>query len=221
MTEGAAMATTPQTPEPDSELREKCKTDLLLFAQTFFPQHCRLAFSKLHLDLIRRRQRKIAQPLEARRGQLDVVLAPRGSAKSTLVTLIFAAHAMLYGVERYIVIISATERQARQRLANLRAGLLQNPLLQARFPDRLSTFVRHNARSLELGEVKVDAFSAGGEMRGISHGPWRPTWIILDDAERSDRVDNARHREALADWFAEVVDNLGDAHTHIDIYVLI
>jgi predicted phage terminase large subunit-like protein len=208
----------------ERELAERIRrtTNLEAFAREFFPRACRLPFSPLHDYLMQRRSVKAAPPLEERRGSIDVVLAPRGAAKSTLVSLVFPLHALLHGLDRYIVLISATQRQAARRIANLCAALDPRRELHTRlgcergrpggrWPARLA------ADCLELDGGRIEAFGAGAELRGISFGRWRPTWIILDDVERGDRVRHARHRDALADWFSETVENLGDRYTNIDV----
>jgi predicted phage terminase large subunit-like protein len=197
--------------------RQQCQADLVSFARLFFPNACRLDWSPLHVHLFRRRLAKTSRPLADRRGVLDVVLAPRGSAKSTLVSLFFPVHALLYGIENYIVLISATMRQATRRLANIKSALLQNDQFRLNFPELFKKPFPASIRSIELAGGRIDAFSAGTELRGISHGPWRPTWIILDDAERSERCRISAHRDALADWFSEVIENLGEPCTNIDV----
>ena len=190
------------------------------FARVCFPHACRLPFSPLHRYLFDRRAAKTSLPLEARTGVIDVVLAPRGAAKSTLVSCIFPLHALLHGGEHYIVLISATLRQAQRRIAAMRAALRPGGSLANRFAraDDGEPLVRHaTTTAIEVREARIEVFGAGAEMRGISHGPWRPTWIILDDVERGDRTLVARHRDAMADWFHEVVENLGDRYTNIDL----
>ncbi len=211
---GMPQAAPSQAPAPDPFVHY----DLEDFAKQFFPRHCALEWSRLHRYLIERRQAKTAAFPPARRGQLDIVLAPRGAAKSTLMSLVFPVHAMLCGHDPYIVLFSATQRQASQRLANIRSLLLNSKPLQQTFADRLEPGCgRASSKTLTIGNARMDAFSAGSEVRGLGHGEWRPTWIILDDVERSDRVRSARQREALVEWFDEVIVNLGSGTTNIDL----
>lgn len=198
---------------------ERGRADLSYFATYFFPRHCRLNFSRLHEYLFERRAIEIASIPPDRRGRMDVVIAPRGSAKSTLMSLVFPIHALVYALDPYIVLFSATQRQASQRLANIRSMLIDNAALAAAFPGLAGgkRAVRASTQTLSIGDCRMDAFSGGAEVRGVSHGPWRPTWIILDDIERSDRVRSARHRDALAEWFDEVIANLGNGYTNIDL----
>ena len=108
--------------------------NLQLFAEQIFPAHTTHPFSPLHLHLFHRRALKTQLPLTQRPPALEITLAPRGAAKTTLMTLIFPLHALLYQTERYIVILSATQRQATRRLENIRHELMTNPLLRRTFP---------------------------------------------------------------------------------------
>src|SRR5690606_41735477 len=59
--------------------------------------------------------------------------APRGSAKSTVASLILTLHDIVYEREPYILLISATKRQAQQRLAAIRKELTHNQDLKRVF----------------------------------------------------------------------------------------
>lgn len=210
----------PALPAAEAEaLRARCERDIAFFARACFPHHCRLPFSRLHRALMDwHRRRRNGTPLERRRGKALAVAAPRGHAKSTLVSLIFPIHDLVFQTERYTVLISATLPQAKQRLRNLRRELSQNPHLRALWGDWLTAQSREwTTRRVTVGEAAVEVFSAGTELRGISHGPWRPTKIILDDAEDSEAVESPERREALRTWFNEVVENLGDRFTHLQV----
>lgn len=203
---------------PELTPRERSRTDLRFFARHYFPHHCRLPWSPLHEYLFERREAKTAADRENRRGEFDVVLAPRGAAKSTLVSLIFPIHAMLYQTERYILLISATDRQASSRLDSIRAEIEHAERLTEDFEKELKGKCnRTTERTLIRNGVKIDAFSAGSELRGLSYRQWRPTWIVLDDVESSARVISARYRERLSDWLSEVIENLGDKSTNLDL----
>ncbi|MCE5229499.1 phage terminase large subunit [bacterium] len=207
----------PALPQTDFDV-ERGRRNLEYFAQYFFPRHCRYSFSPLHRYLFSRRAEKIASDPPHRHGQLDVVIAPRGAAKSTIMSLVFPIHALLYETDPYIVLFSATQRQASQRLSNIHFLVNDKSLFAKYFPKFYEgKSPRASSRSLTFGEGRMEAFSAGAEVRGINHGAWRPTWIILDDVERSDRVRSLRHRDTLAEWFDEVVANLGNGYTNIDL----
>jgi predicted phage terminase large subunit-like protein len=154
---------------------------------------------------------------ERRHGKSLAVAAPRGHAKSTFVSLIFPIHDFVCQHERYTLLISATLAQAKQRLRNIRTELLTNPHLRALYGDLAERRAEWTTRRLVVGESALEVFSAGTEIRGVTHGPWRPTKIILDDAEDSLVAESPERREALRAWFTETIENLGDSYTHIQV----
>jgi len=154
--------------------------------------------------------------LSERRGEVDVILAPRGAAKSTLVSLILPIHALLYETEGFIVLLS--RRCARHQAAfkhqerPAERWAAQRPFRRTAEPADASLRALDRTGRPAPGSLFRRHRAARDQLR-----PWRPTWIILDDVERSERTRVAQHREALADWFREVVENLGDRSTNIDL----
>ncbi len=184
-----------------------------LFARKALKQHCRLPFCDLHRAMFRWHLEMQREVLPKRRGRRFVIAAPRGAAKSTVASLILPLHDVVVAKEAYILLLSSTERQARQRLRAIRkelesgvcGKLALNRMLERRF----------TMDSITFGGVQIDAFGAGSEIRGISSNGFRPTKIILDDAEASNAANSGQARERLAEWFSEIVEYLGDVYTHI------
>jgi hypothetical protein len=199
-------------------MRRRCEADIRLFAEYFFAHLLGRRPGRLHRELfdLWRRNRPRGS-LESRPGRRRALAAPRGAAKSTLMTLIFPIHATLYRLERYIVILSATLKQARQRLRNIRSELETNEALKAFYTGELTQWDARTRDSLEVNGVRLDAYSAGTEIRGISHRQWRPTLVLLDDVEDSQAVRNMERRERLLQWYNEVIENIGDTYTAIEI----
>ena len=200
-------------------IRMRCRTDLPLFARTFFPHHCRLPFSSMHRDFFRQYASHLTDDLLSRKGFSEVVAAPRGFAKSTIKSLILPIHSLLYQTERYIVIISATLKQAKLRLKNIKNELLTNDVLKKYYDIQIPSGLKKawTQQSINVNDVQIEAYSAGTEIRGISYREFRPTRIILDDAEDSSLVENAEGRARLLEWFNEVIENLGDSYTILEV----
>ncbi len=198
-------------------LRIRCLNDVFLFARYFFPHYCRLPFSSLHRYIIHRYEKGITDDVLNRRGGNEVVAAPRGYAKSTLKTLILPVHSILYAQERYIVIISATLKQAKQRLQNIKSELINNALLKSVYSSELKARTVWTTKSINVNDIQVDVFSAGTELRGITYREVRPTLIIIDDGEDSEAVESPDQREKLMNWFNEVIENLGDTYTRVSV----
>lgn len=198
-------------------LRNHCLYDIEFFARAFFPHLCRREFSPWHRALFLDRALELEDSLPGREGYRKALAAPRGSAKSTLKSLLFVLHDLAYKREPYILLFSATLPQAEQRLKNLRREIERNDHLRAVYGDALAPSGPASRRALQIGRALIEAHSSGSEVRGISYGQWRPTKIVLDDVENSEDVENADLRARLEDWFREVIENLGDSYTNIDV----
>jgi predicted phage terminase large subunit-like protein len=145
--------------------------------------------------------------------------APRGSAKSTLATLIKPIHDVCYGLEKFILIISSTTPLANKKLKDIRAEILSNSDLSdifgVRFPTKKageSEFIVHS----DKGTTFFAALGRGSEVRGIRIGESRPTKIVADDVEYSEEVYNEKIRDKTATWFFEDVTKAGDKGTNIE-----
>lgn len=205
-------------PEPVPDAFERLELERLRsFAREHFLPFVRLPFSRLHEYLFLRRIQKTRRKLLERRGEIDVVLAPRGAAKSTILTQLLPIHALVRQTERYILIVSATHRQSRGRLANIRNAMRGSQSLMRKYPAVGERWPVNRADCIELMDVRVEACSAGSELRGLAFGEWRPTWIILDDIEDSRRIRTPEYRDRLFDWLREVIEYLGDTFTNIDL----
>lgn len=189
----------------------RCATDRQLFATFFFPHYCELEFNAFHLAVFKKvkfRERKVRR----------VWAAPRGSAKSTLETLIYPIHDICYGSEKFILFVSATEPLAIAKLKDIRAEILTNNLLQDYFGIGFKTkkvaessYVAVSA----LGECYFHAAGKGSQVRGIRYKESRPSKIIFDDFETTDEVANEALRNKTEATFKEEFGKTGNQFTNI------
>ena len=181
-------------------------TDREFFARFFFPHYCTTEWNQFHKDRFESYvygQRKIRR----------ATAAPRGAAKSTMVTLIEAIHDVCYGLENFILVLSSTTPLANKKLKDIRNEILTNDLLCAVYGLR---FPRKKAGESEFlllsnaGKTYFAALGRGSEVRGIRYNQHRPTKIICDDVEFSEEVYNEKSRRKTEDWFNEDVSKCGD-----------
>jgi predicted phage terminase large subunit-like protein len=145
--------------------------------------------------------------LHTRRGTQAAYLAPRGSAKSTIVTLSYALRAALEGWEPYILILTEAGGQAEKFVGDLRAELEGNPLLAAIYPGECGPGAgewRADAVRLRNG-VLVEAIGRGGRIKGRRNRQHRPTLVILDDVQSNTDLISATERKRTWDWFVREV----------------
>lgn len=178
------------------------------YTPSFFP----VPFSRFH--------RWLAAELDAcctRRGSRQNILAPRGAAKSTLVSFAYPLREALSNREAYIIIVSDTLDQAKTFLRQIRTQIEDNELLRADYPDsagRGPIWKDHHIR-LRNG-VELLALGTGGKIRGRkSTQNRRPTLIVCDDPQNKDHMVSALRRDRSWEWLTKDVLPAGEPTTNV------
>jgi len=206
----------PSDPRATRSRREKslAPDGFRFFAQTYFPHYLQKAPSLLHEHLFSRLPEIAFDPTGAR----EVTIAPRGSAKSTLVSMIYIVWRALIGKSRYSLIIMDAFAQAVLQIEAIKAELESNPRLMNDFPE-----ITGKGRIWKEGEivtknnVRIQGVGAGMKLRGRRHGPYRPDLAVLDDIENDDNVRSPEQRDKLESWVLKTVLKLGSADGSIDL----
>ena len=208
--------------EVDAELRRDLEWDLQRFAHHFFPDLCRSAFSSMHHDFFTRHdERRVPTgdpklPYLPLRGWRDATAAPRGSAKSTLKSKIEIVHNIVYRHERYIGICSANWNLAEDKVKEIR-DILADHIELRRVYGPMDTKVWRKADFETANGVRVRAFTPRGKIRGFNWRGYRPTKLLLDDAEDPESMLTELRRSRFAQWFNSDVSKLGNGETNFDI----
>ncbi|KZL25662.1 phage terminase large subunit [Pseudovibrio sp. Ad37] len=184
------------------------------FAETYFPHYLTSPPSKLHLDLYQ----NLPLIVTTEKGERELITAPRGSAKSTHVSLIFPLWCIVRGLKHYIMLIMDAFEQAAVMVEALKAELESNPRLAYDFPK-----VVGQGRTWREGDlitrnnIKVEGFGTGKKLRGRRHGPHRPDLVILDDIENDENVESPKQRQKLENWVEKAVLKLGSTDGRMDV----
>jgi predicted phage terminase large subunit-like protein len=150
--------------------------------------------------------------------------APRGSGKSAYLSNIEPIHVTVYGTRKYIVIISETISMSQNFLEFVSTNLKSNAKLREDFGELLSPNKNKNPEDNNEGfvtftDIKVQASSMGGQLRGARHKNTRPDLILCDDIESSKNTNTQDLREKNLHWFNTVVVPLGDITRTAIIYM--
>ncbi|MDO5614439.1 MAG: phage terminase large subunit [Paracoccus sp. (in: a-proteobacteria)] len=184
------------------------------FVETYLPHYLGKDPSLLHQELYRDLPQMIAAP----EGQKRLVIAPRGSAKSTHISLAFPLWCIITGRKHYITLIMDAFEQAAVMVEALKAELEVNPRLSYDFPKVVGQGrLWREGVIITANNVKVEAFGTGKKIRGRRHGPWRPDLAILDDVENDENVESPRQRDKLESWIAKAVLKLGPTDGTMDV----
>lgn len=185
------------------------------FVNTYFPHYVRSSEkSELHEFLFSRLTEILQQP----EGINEADAAPRGEAKSTLVTRLFSLWTVITGAKKFIVIAMDSIDQAYPMLEAIKAELEFNPRLKTDFPEMCGQGRVWQAGTIvTASNVKIQVFGSGKKMRGMIHGAFRPDLAILDDIENDEMVRNPDQRDKLEMWLKQTVLPLGAVGTKFDV----
>ncbi|MFV8875349.1 phage terminase large subunit [Serratia fonticola] len=181
----------------------------------YFPHYIRhIDKSELHKYLFTRLPEIVASP----KGENDAIAAPRGEAKSTLVSQLFVIWCIIRGIKHYPVIVMDSIDQAYPMLEAIKAELEYNPRLLMDFPDVCGAGrVWQMGTILTRNDIKVQVAGSGKKLRGLRHGPYRPDLVVLDDIENDEQVRNPEQRDKLESWLKKTVLPLGTAGGKLDV----
>lgn len=127
-----------------------------------------------------------------------VIAAPRGFAKSTLVSKFYPLWLALFKHRRDICIISNSEGLAVEHLRWIKQKCESDGKLIASFGNLKSEKWTENHIILQHADgtrVNIRARGAGGQIRGF-----RPDCVICDDLETDDSVASEEQTKKLKDW---------------------
>ena len=172
------------TPEQAKQVLECWASSISSFVEDLLPHYLTSLTPTFHHEIYKVLQDK----------QRIAIAAPRGFAKSHLVSVFYVLHQALFGFHKDICIISASEGLAVEWLRKIKREIEGNQVLIALFGDFRSDKWSETHIVLKNG-VNIRARGAGGQIRGF-----RPDLVILDDIETDESVASDDQRNKLRDW---------------------
>lgn len=196
------------------------------FCNIYLPHHFRDEHSPMHSELF-----EMLQRAGVNRGARIAVAAPRGHAKSTIVSCAYVLWRLCTPIpteattstdpgEPYILLISTTQDQASDFLSFVKRELTGNERLGEDFPelaepgDAPAPRWRKDEIITRTG-VKITALGSDTKIRGRRNQQHRPSLIILDDVEAEPEVRSPDQREKKLAWFNRVVMKAGGPITNV------
>jgi len=128
------------------------------------------------------------------RNKRMVIAAPRGFAKSTIISRFYPLWLALFRKAKDITIISASETLAIGFLRDIKREIESNQLIKEVWGDQKTDKWTENHIILKTGS-SIRARGAGGQIRGF-----RPDVIICDDIETDESVESEEQRKKTKDW---------------------
>lgn len=178
------------------------------FFSTYFPNYITHETADLH--------RQLFAITEDEDLPLAVVVAFRGSAKTTIMTMSYPIWAVVGKQQKkFVLIASQTQYQARVHLMNIKRELESNELLANDMGPFVEQREEWGSTSLYIPKynARITAISTEQSVRGIRHGAHRPDLIIADDVEDTPSVKTREGRNKTFDWYTSEIIPAGDTGT--------
>ena len=184
---------------------------LITWGKRLMPEHFQMPPSRMHLWLAEQ-----FDTLFPKRGVKLNVLAPRGSAKSTLGTLAYPLREALEKREPYIWIISDTMSQAHAHLENIKTELTTNAEIAREYPESSGKGKVWRSGGIVLRNgVTIEAYGTGQRLRGRRRREHRPSLIVCDDLQNDDHITSSTSRQHSQQWFQGTLMKAGNTKTNI------
>lgn len=148
---------------------------------------------------------------------------PRGGAKSTVISVLWAAWLLLNGKRNFILEISDTHTQACKFVETIKSEIENNPLVRFVYPN-----ARGEVWTKDQGIVVVSPkghqcmmlpLGSGMKVRGLNFHARRPDQAIIDDLENSEMVYSSARRKKLKRWFDMDLEPAMDRYGKNIVYV--
>lgn len=195
----------------DSAVRQKLvRESHEAFCSIYLSHHITHAYAFFHKEMFRMTE-KYDQ-------KLNVVMAFRGSGKSTILNLSNTIWSILgKHQKKFVLIISKSRLQSQAHFQNIKSELEDNELLKQDLGPFKASTTEWGAFSIELPlyGAKIMCIGSLQNIRGLKYKNRRPDLIICDDMEDIVSVQNKHGREMLYQWFLNEVMSIGDEKTNI------
>lgn len=188
--------------------RNKCEHDFREFCFNYFPQYFYSLPSEMHTEMFT----VLQETIDNSTADNVALAAPRGNAKSTLISFALPIWCAVYKKKHYIIIVSDTSGQADDFLNNIKNELEDNEYILHDFGD-LSGEIWTNSDIILHNDVRIQGLGAGKKIRGRRYKQWRPDLIIADDLENDENVQSSDQRKKMEDWHNKALAKAGDERT--------
>jgi predicted phage terminase large subunit-like protein len=174
----------------------KAKADHLYFAKTYLPHYIYEGFAPFHP-----RMSQAAQVAE----KPVLIASMGGGAKTTLVTIVEALHAILFKTSHFVVVGAMTEDLATQFTAMVKLELEENSRIKADFGTLKGDWKWEDGDLVTRTGIRLKARGARQPFRGLRWRQYRPSLVLLDDIEDEELARSDRRVTQVLAWLMATV----------------
>jgi len=194
------MPLNPATLTNEELIRAGCRWDFFRWQRRYLPGVTKVRTPEFHKEIV--------SIFDDRANKYIAIAAPRGHAKTSLITRGWVIQQSLEGFEPFFVILGQEHDLAAEHTAAIYEIIRNNDRIQDEYRP---VFLRERLDDLiiqtKYGVSRIAAFGHGQSTRGLLEGKnaQRPTFALGDDLEENKRVMNPVLRDEDHDWLVSVV----------------
>lgn len=211
------------SPEETKVLVDLCKDDLYLFAIRYFSHYLSTPSSEFHKWLYGLFSREFSSKKKRKKALKYAIAAPRGNAKSSIISNIFPIWCICYNKKKFILLISNTVSLSEEFLTDIKLELETNEGLLRDFPGVCGKGPRWRSNEIiTKNDVKLLALGVGSQIRGRKWGIYRPGLVLCDDVDDEESIKSVDTMKYVKDtWFdKDVLYASGNKNNETDFIVL-
>ncbi len=182
-------------PDGADDRRRRSAEDFWYFCRTYLPHYFTVEAPDFHREL----------RAEANKPGINALAAPRGFAKSTIVTFADTLYDCVTAREPFTIIVKETHEAAIDEVASVQLELEENPRILADYGAMKKHGEWEDGDFTTTTGCRVLALGVGQSIRGKKHRQHRPGKVKIDDPEKDKTVRNQRLNKERVDWVLEAV----------------
>ena len=196
-----------------TDIYSEFESNPISFGKFYFPHHFRDRSPYFHCLIL----------TESYKNRFFACEAPRGSAKSTILTFLKPMHRICFKKKRFIVLVQNTYKKAVGTLEGIKDEFRYNEILKNDFGITMEKDSEGDTIFVGRDGFRTRVLCKGveqiGAVRGERFGAYRPDSIIGDDMEDDEMVKSAERRQTLKDLFDNALIPAGDIKT-LDVDII-
>lgn len=174
------IAFSDDTAELKLERIKRAKTDLMYFAQTYFPHYTTAEFADFHTEELK----YVETALDTDMSSITSEIWFRGSGKTVLFGVVIPIWAGMAKKSKFSIFCGADSTLSKERTVSIKLELIYNARLKHDFPDMVMEPMMGEETDFETPNgIRMIALGYKQVIRGRMHGVHRPRLIIIDDLE--------------------------------------
>lgn len=132
------------------------------------------------------------------------IAAPRGGAKTTIGS-IEVIYRIVNNLTHHTIIVSDTFTQAGDIVENVKIELEANEWIIWLYGDLRTAYHWTTTSFTTANDIRVTARGSNMKVRGLKYRYWRPDFVLIDDLENDEMVENPERRAKLLNWLKKAL----------------